>query len=151
MPDVESVGPVLFGYDGSELSGFAITYAASQLATPRDALVVCIWQPADVGFTPIGGQHFDADRASEVRSAAEEVAAHGAELAQNAGFRARALAVEAAPTWKGIVATAEQEKAGLIVLGAHRRGGLARHLLGDVAAAVVAHAPCSVLVVHQRA
>ena len=141
---------MVFAYDGSELAGFAIGHAAAQLATPRDALVVCVWQPADVGFTPVGGQHFDADQATQVREAAEETAAHGAALAQKAGFQARIMAVEAAPTWKGIVTTAEQERASLIVLGAHRHVGLVGHLLGHVSSAVVAHAACSVLVVHQR-
>jgi nucleotide-binding universal stress UspA family protein len=150
MPAANSAGPVVFGYDGSKLAGLAITEAAAQLATPRDAVVLCVWQPADVGFTPVGDQHFDADQATEVRKAAEETAAHGAALAQKAGFQARPVAVEAAPTWEGIVTTAEQERASLIVVGAHRRGGLVRHLLGDVASAVVAHAPCSVLVVHQQ-
>ena len=150
MPTPESTGPVVLAYDGSELAGFAIAHAAAQLATPRDALVVCVWQPADVGFLPVGEQHFDADQATEVRRAAEETAAQGAALAQQAGFRTRAMAVEAAPTWKGIVTIAEQESASLIVLGAHRHGGLVRHLLGHVTSAVVAHAPCSVLVVHQR-
>lgn len=151
MPTTDSAGPIVFGYDGSELSGLAITYAAAQLATPRDALVVCVWQPADVGFTPVGERHIDADQATEVRRAAEETAAQGAALAQQAGFQARMMAVEAAPTWEGIVTTAQQEGASLIVLGAHRRGGLVRHLIGDVASDVVAHTPCSVLVVHQRA
>jgi nucleotide-binding universal stress UspA family protein len=146
----EFTGPVLFAYDGSELAGFAITHAAAQLATPRDALVVCVWQPADVGFTPVGEQHFDADQATEVRKAAEETAAQGAALAQKAMFPARTMTVEAAPTWEGIVTTAEQERASLIVLGAHRHGGLVRHLLGHVTSAVLAHAPCSVLVVHQQ-
>jgi nucleotide-binding universal stress UspA family protein len=150
MAAPESIGPVVFGYDGSELARLAITQAAAQLATPREALVVCVWQPADVGFTPVGGQHFDADDAEEVRRAAEQTAAQGAALAQQAGFQARVMAVGAAPTWKGIVTTAEQERASLIALGAHRRAGLVSHLLGDVTSAVVAHGPCSVLVVHQQ-
>ena len=78
MSTPQTGGPVVFGYDGSALAGFAITQAAVQLAMPRNALVVCVWQPADVGFTPVGGQHFDADRADEVRAAAEQTAAHGA-------------------------------------------------------------------------
>ena len=150
MPAADSAGPVLFGYDGSELSQLAITVAGAQLATPRDALVLCVWQPADVGFTPVGGRHIDAGQATEVRQAAEETAAQGAALAQRAGFHARPVALEAAPTWEGIVTTAEQERASLIVLGAHRRGGLVRHLLGDVASAAIAHSPRSVLVVHQH-
>jgi nucleotide-binding universal stress UspA family protein len=80
----------------------------------------------------------------------EETAAHGALLAQRAGFRPHSIAVETAPTWKGIVAVANEHEASLIVLGSHRRTGLAGHLLGSVATAVVAHSPASVLVVHQR-
>jgi nucleotide-binding universal stress UspA family protein len=140
--------PVLFAYDGSDLAAFAIKRAATHLVTPRDALVVCVWQPADVGFTPVGGQHFDADQATQVRAAAEETAAHGAELAQQAGFSARGLAIEASPIWTGIVTAAEDEGANLIVLGAHRHGAVGR-LLGHVAPAVLAHFSSSILVVHQ--
>jgi nucleotide-binding universal stress UspA family protein len=143
-----AMGPVLFAYDGSELAALAIEQAAGQLATGRDALVVCVWQPADVGFVPAAGRHFDANDASEVKKAAEETAAHGASLAERAGFRSQSLAIKAAPTWKGIVETAEERNANLIVLGSHRRSGVVGHLLGSVAAAVVTHSPSSVLVVH---
>jgi nucleotide-binding universal stress UspA family protein len=110
--------------------------------------VVCVWQPADVGFVPIGGRHFDAADATEVRKAAEETAAHGASLAEKAGFRPQHIAIEGAPTWRGILDVAEAHDASLIVLGSHRRSGLAGHLLGSVAAAVSAHSSASVLVVH---
>ena len=143
-------GPVLFAFDGSELATLAIKHAAMQLVTGRDAVVLCVWQPADVGFAPINKRHFDADDASEVQRAAEETAAYGASLTEEAGFRSQSMAVKAAPTWKGIVETAEERNASLIVLGSHRRSGLVGHLLGSVAAAVVAHSPSSVLVVHQR-
>jgi nucleotide-binding universal stress UspA family protein len=143
-----AMGPVLFAYDGSELAALAIEQAAVQLATGRDALVVCVWQPADVGFVAAAERHFDANDASEVKKAAEETAAYGASLAERAGFRSQSLAIKAAPTWKGIVETAEERKASLIVLGSHRRSGVVGHLLGSVAAAVVTHSPSSVLVVH---
>jgi MFS family permease/nucleotide-binding universal stress UspA family protein len=145
-----SIGPVVFAYDGSELAAFAIERAATQLAAGRDALVVCVWQPVDVGFTPTDDGHFDADQATEVRRAAERTAAHGAALAVAAGFQACSKAVEAAPTWKGIVATADEHEASLIVLGPHRRNGLLGHLQGSVAAAVVAHTTTPVLIVPQR-
>jgi nucleotide-binding universal stress UspA family protein len=141
-------GPVLFAYDGCELAERAIEQAGHQLATGRDALVLCVWQPGDVGFLPVNEQHLNAAAATEVCKAAEEAAAHGASLAEKAGFRAQGIAVKAAPTWKGIVAVAEERNASLIVLGSHRRHGLAKHLLGSVAAAVVAHSASSVLVVH---
>jgi nucleotide-binding universal stress UspA family protein len=151
LTDVASTtGPVLFAYDGSELAALAIEQAAAQLASGRDALVLCVWQPADVGFVPTDKRHFDADQATEVKRAAEETAAHGASLAEKAGFRSQSVAVKAAPTWKGIVEVAEEHNASLIVLGSHRRRGVVGHLLGSVAAAVVTHSASSVLVVHQR-
>jgi nucleotide-binding universal stress UspA family protein len=145
------VGPVLFAYDGSELAAHAIAQAAAQLAPRREAFVVCVWQPVDVGFTPTDGIQFDADQATEVRRAAERTADHGASLACEAGFRAGGIAVEAAPTWQGIVQTAVKHDASLIVLGPHRRSGLLGHLQGSVAAAVVAHCSAPVLIVPQQA
>jgi nucleotide-binding universal stress UspA family protein len=149
VTDAAPIGPVLFAYDGSELAELAIEQAGRQLAPGREAVVVCVWQPADVGFLPLGGQHFDAAESSQVREAAEETAAHGASLAENAGFRPQSVAIRAAPTWKGIIEVAEERKASLIVLGSHRRSGLAGHLLGSVAAALVSHSMSSVLVVHR--
>ena len=144
-------GLVLFAYDGSELARLAIEEAGRQLVPGRDALVVCVWQASDVGFVPIDGRALDAQNAAAVQKAAEQIAAEGASLAEQAGFTAQSVAVEAAPTWKGIVETAETREAGLIVLGSHQRSGLAGHLLGSVASAVVTHARSSVLVVHEGA
>jgi nucleotide-binding universal stress UspA family protein len=141
--------PVLFAYDGSDLAGLAIENAAREIATGRHALVLCVWQPADVGFEPISKRHFDADAATEVRRAAEETATYGASLAIRNGFHATSLAVEAAPTWQGSIDTAAAHKVSLIVMGSHRRSGLLGHFHGNVAAAVIAHATTSVLVVHQ--
>ncbi|MCW2538968.1 MAG: hypothetical protein JWN95_693 [Frankiales bacterium] len=147
--EVRPVGPVIFAYDGSDLAGYAIEQAATQLAVPRAAVVVCVWQPADVGFTPVTERHFDADKAVDVGKAAEETAAYGASLAERAGFQVRSVAVKSAPTWKGIVQTADDEGASLIVVGSHRHSGLVGHLVGNVAAAVVSHSTTSVLIVHQ--
>ncbi len=146
----EPIGAVLFAYDGSELAKLAIEQAGHQLAPGRDALVVCVWQPGDVGFVPTSKRHFDAAAANEVRQAAEATAEHGASIAQRAGFQSQSIAIQAAPTWKGIVKAAEERGASLIVLGSHRRSGLTGHLLGSVAAAVVAHTASSVLIVHQQ-
>lgn len=144
------IGPVLFAYDGSELARLAIEQAGRQLAPGRDALVVCVWQTGDVGFVTTRELHLNAAAADEVRQAAEATAEHGAAMAQQAGFQPQSIAIEAAPTWKGIVGVAEERGASLIVLGSHRRSGLAGHLLGSVAAAVVAHTGSSVLIVHQQ-
>jgi nucleotide-binding universal stress UspA family protein len=153
--DVTSVAPcpepgtAIFAYDGSDLAAFAIEQAGFQLAPGREALVVCVWQPSDVGFKPVKGRELHAAAADEVKQAAQETAEHGAELAAKAGFKASARTIEAAPTWKGLVKVAEEHRCGLIVIGSHQRHGLLGHLAGSVAAATISHFESSVLVIHQ--
>jgi nucleotide-binding universal stress UspA family protein len=143
------VSPAIFAYDGSDLAAYAIEQSARQLARGREALVVCVWQPADVGFVPTKGRKLLAAAANEVEAAALETAEDGAALAREAGFDAKALTVEAAPTWKGLVQVAADHKCGLIVIGSHMRHGLLGHLAGSVAAATVAHFDSNVLVIHR--
>jgi nucleotide-binding universal stress UspA family protein len=142
-------GPAIFAYDGSDLAGYAIEQAGFQLSANREALVVCVWQPADVGFMPVKGKKLQAAAANEVEAAAKETAEHGAAIATKAGFKSRALTVEAAPTWKGLVKVAEDHTCGLIVIGSHQRSGLLGHLAGSVAAATISHFQSSVLVIHK--
>lgn len=142
-------GPIVFAYDGSELAKLAIGEAARQLGPGRAALVLTVWHPFDVGFAPAGNVRFDAAQISDVKEAAEDTAAEGASLAQAAGFEARSAVAEAAPTWKGIVDTAEEQDSSLIVLGSHGRTGLAGVLMGSVAEAVAAHSRRSVLIAHR--
>lgn len=151
-PPSPTLGPILFAYDGSALAASAIEEAARHMAAGRQAIVACVWHAADVGFTPTSQRHFDADQALEVERAAKETAAHGVLLAEQAGFVARGVAVNASPTWKGILTAAEEHQASVIVLGSHQRHGVVEHLLGSVASALVTHSATSVLVVrHQTA
>ena len=146
----EGNGPVVFAYDGSDLAKAAIAEASGQLSPNRQALVLTVWQPYNVGFTPPRELKMDAAAVDEVRVAAEQTAANGAALAQEAGFNAKSLAKEAAPTWKGIVEAADEQESSLVVLGSHGRTRLADVLIGSVAEAVVAHSRRPVLVVHRR-
>ena len=145
------LGPVLFAYDGSELAELGIEEAGRQLGSGRDAVVLTVWRPFVVGFIPAPGVEFDAAASNEVRTAAEQTAAHGAALAQAAGFRAESLALTEAPTWKGIARVADDRDASMIVLGSHGKSGLAGVFLGSVAADVAAHSGRNVLIVHKRA
>lgn len=143
------LGPVVFAYDGSDLAKLAIDEAARQLGPGRDALVLTVWQPFNVGFVPTVALRLNAAEIADVRRAAQETAADGASLAKAAGFNARGTEIEFGPTWKGIVHVAEEHDASLIVLGSHGRTGLAGVLLGSVAEAVAAHSRGSVLIVHR--
>jgi nucleotide-binding universal stress UspA family protein len=148
---VPASGPIVFAYDGSELAKLAIDEAGRQLSPGRDALVLTVWQPFDIGFLPVGGLEFDAAQIDDVRKAAEQTAAEGASLAEAAGFRAQSVAIEASPSWKAIAELADDRDASLIVLGSHGRNGVADLLLGSVAGAVAAHSRRSVLITHRRA
>jgi nucleotide-binding universal stress UspA family protein/MFS family permease len=141
-------GPVVFGYDGSDLAKAAIAEAGRQLPAGRDALVLTAWRTFHVEFVPAPGTQFDAACADEVKQAAAQTAAAGAALAEAAGFRARCLAVEGTPTWKAISGVADEHDASLIVLGSRGRAGLGGHLVGSVAGAVAAHSRRPVLIVH---
>jgi nucleotide-binding universal stress UspA family protein len=144
-------GPVVFAYDGSELARLAIEEAGELLAHGREALVVTVWQPFDVGFVPAAGLRLDAAEIDDVRKAAEETASKGASFADAAGFRAQSVAVEQSPIWKAIVDLADERDASLIVLGSHGRSGVTGMLLGSVAGAVASHSARTVLITHRRA
>ncbi len=143
----EEVGPVLFAYDGSDLAKVAIAEAGQQLPRRREALVLTVWRTFNVGFTPEPDAQFDAACGDEVRQAAEQTAASGAALADAAGFRAHALALEGTPAWKAVIDTAKEHDASLIVLGSHRRAGLGGLVAGSVAGDVVARSSRPVLII----
>jgi nucleotide-binding universal stress UspA family protein len=145
-----AAGPVLIAYDGSDLSKLAIAEAGALLSAGREALVVCVWQPFDLGFMPVDDAPLDAKQTPAVRAAAERTAAAGAALAETAGFHARSLEIEAAPTWKGIVETGEEHDASVIVLGSHGRSGLTGVIVGSVAGAVAGHSKRTVLIAHHH-
>jgi nucleotide-binding universal stress UspA family protein len=146
----EGTGPVLFAYDGSDLARAAIVEAGHQLPRRREALVLTVWRTFNVGFTPEPDAQFDAACGDEVRQVAQQTAARGAELADKAGFRARARAVEGTPAWKAVIETAKDEDASLIVLGSHRHAGLGGLLAGSVAGDVAARSPRPVLIIRDH-
>jgi nucleotide-binding universal stress UspA family protein/MFS family permease len=146
----DEVAPVLFAYDGSDLAKAAIAEAGHQLPRRRDALVLTVWRTFNVGFTPEPDAQFDAACGDDVRQAAQQTAASGAALADAAGFRAQALAVEGSPAWKAVIETAQQHDVSLIVLGSHRHAGLGGLVAGSVAGDVVARSPRPVLIVRDH-
>jgi nucleotide-binding universal stress UspA family protein len=150
MPgDTPLTSPVVFAYDGSDLARAAIDEAGRQLRSGRDALVLTVWQPFNVGFVPPPELQLDAAQTQAVRHAAEQTAADGATLAQAAGFRAQGLATETAPTWKGIVEPPTNTTPGSSCSAPTVRSGLADVMIGSVAGTVAAHSRRPVLIVHR--
>jgi nucleotide-binding universal stress UspA family protein len=68
--------------------------------------------------------------------------------ARASGFSARAILREGV-AHREIAALATTERADLVVIGTHGRGGIDRALLGSVADRVVRSAPCPVLTVRE--
>ena len=147
----EAIGPVVFAYDGSRLAQRAIAEAGRQLPAGRDALVLTVWRTFNVGFVPEPGARFDAACADAVGEAAKQTAAHGAALAEEAGFTAQPLAVQGTPAAKAVTDAADDHDASLIVLGARRRAGLGGRVAGNVAAEVAARSQRPVMIVHDGA
>jgi nucleotide-binding universal stress UspA family protein len=143
------MGPVIFAFDGTEHAAFAIEQASAQLGN-RDAIVACVWRPVDVCFKPVEGRRLRTCVAKEVERAAHETAAAGVAIAREAGFRACARTIEAAPTWKGLITLADEWECPLIVLGSrHHNRSLFGSRTGSVAGATVSHFKRSVLVIHK--
>ena len=87
---------------------------------------------------------FDAARAWAVATLGEWT-----ETAASAGISARWVLRTGVP-YEEIVGAAARERADLIVIGTHGRGGLDRALLGSVADRVIRLAPCPVMTVRDR-
>jgi nucleotide-binding universal stress UspA family protein len=136
--------PLLVGYDGSPEAAHAIE-AAAALLTPTDAVVLTVaprLTPGEsfvtVGSPVSGAAAFEGLNESDATRQADA----GAHLARAAGFHASARVCVAAPRWEGIVDSAREIDAAVIVLGSKRRG--------DVSHDVANHAGRPLLVVRPR-
>lgn len=139
---------ILFATDFSDASRPAARRAVS-LAKDSGAelLVVHVYEPpvrpaVDAFLVPRVYDEFEA----EIRSQADQGLAPIVARAAGAGVAARPLVLRGVAD-EAIARAAKDEAADLVVVGTHGRGGVARLLLGSVAARVVSSAPCPVLTV----
>jgi len=139
--------PVLIAYDGSAQAKAAIEEAGRHLRTPRPALVLTVWIRLEaVPFWGAPVVELPPDATENAIEEARRAAEQGVELAVAAGFQAQALVESGAPVWKRIVEVAEEQGAGVIVLGSQGRSGVAYAVMGSVATAVSHHAKQTVLI-----
>jgi nucleotide-binding universal stress UspA family protein len=140
--------PILICYDATDASDHAIEVAA-KLFAGRRAVVLDVGPPLTVAQSsvvivpdvPIGS--FEKINEGD----AMQQARVGAEQARRVGFDAEARAIVEAPTWEGIVDTADDIDAAVIVLGSHAIGGFRELFEGSVPHDVAEHAGRPVLVV----
>ena len=139
-------GPVLICYDGSDGAREAIAVAAELLAGRR-AVVLDVLPPPAVpeSYQPGGPDPLELDRLAYEAALAR--AGEGARLAVDAGFAADARADLEAPTWRGVVETAGQVGASVIVIGSRGLTGFRELAEGTLSHDLAEHARRPVLVV----
>ena len=139
---------ILVPTDGSELSTEAALRAVP-LAKLASAKLTVLFVQDTYPYTGIGEansaglQAYMAAARAQGLSAVERIA----EAAKAEGVEIETLVVEDHQTAKGIVDAAQASGADLIMMGSHGRSGIAKLVLGSVAAKVLALSPIPVLVV----
>ena len=129
---------VLVAYDGSDDARLALEYAAAKHAD-AERTVISVVPGASSGR---GGGIDPTSSVEDHRSALGEAAA----LLADRGLAGRTVESVGHPA-DAIVHAAEQGGYDLVIVGSRGLSGVARFLTGSVSSRVVAHAPCSVLVV----
>ncbi len=140
---------ILLATDGSAASDHAATLAVG-LARTHGAKLTALYVADPYPYigvgeiNPMGYQAYSAaaqQLASQAHSKVDTLCKQG-----GAVVALQARLVEDVAAASGIVQTAKDEGADLIVMGSHGRSGIARLMLGSVATKVVAESPIPVLV-----
>jgi nucleotide-binding universal stress UspA family protein len=141
---------VLLGVDDSPCSDAAILHV-SKATWPKGTKVIVLSAAAPIFVGPgeVAASDAIGRLMEEQEKYHEEIAKRGAARLREAGMSAEARTVVGDPR-AALTETAKAGHVDLIVVGSHGRTGIQKLLLGSVAAHVVTHAPCSVLVVRER-
>jgi nucleotide-binding universal stress UspA family protein len=132
---------ILMATDGSTASEHAARIAVD-LARAHGAALTALYVVDPYPFLGMGEVNpmgFDAAAGAHTRIL-EVCSAGGAEVP------VEMRVVEDVPVVEGVLRTAHDQQSDLIVIGSHGRTGIARLMLGSVAAKVVAQSPVPVLV-----
>jgi nucleotide-binding universal stress UspA family protein len=141
---------IVVGTDGSETAAVAVAHAIELgRALGARLLVVSAYEPVPEG--PLRSERLRAPREPQWETnAREDVLA----LLESAERDARAAGVQDVESFArvgdaadAILDVAEEQRAGLVVVGNKGMTGATRFLLGSVPNKVSHHAPCSVLIV----
>jgi nucleotide-binding universal stress UspA family protein len=139
---------ILLATDGSACSDLAVHFVAKQPWSRGSAVeIVSVAEAAMPPIDPwVGADQILARINQETHRQAQDSLSAAGRVFEGSGikFTAKILSGNAKAA---IVEEARQWNAGLVVVGSHGRQGLTRMMVGSVAEAVAAHAPCSVEVI----
>jgi len=135
--------------DFSETADRALAVAIDMArALPARVVLLHVHSPLMLLPPPIDMVSLDAVFPKALQKMEEALEARAVRV-RDAGLECDLALIEGAPHVE-IVNKAQQEKAELIVIGTHGRGGLASAILGSVTERVIHRATCPVLVVPDR-
>lgn len=141
---------ILLAVDGSKYSDAAVQTLISKIRKEDvEVLIVQVVEPRIFSTPPQMAAGYEPELAElmkEQSKQAQQTVDRAAATLKTAGFNAKSRVVEAEAR-TGILDTASEWHADLIVLGSHGRKGLQRFMLGSVAESVARSAYCSVLIV----
>ena len=137
---------LLVSTDGSVYSEGAIREAISFASKCSSRLYICMVLETNPEYETIGSNVFEKEEA-EATAHLESIKAR----AEKAGLKCETIFHESMKASQAIVDEATEKKVDMIVIGRRGRKGLAKALMGEVAAKVIAQAPCKVLVVPKAA
>ena len=143
---------ILIASDGSELADRALDHGL-QLAklAGSEVTIVTVTEPVTIvggGYASIAGGVVDPlpELVEAQEKAARELLQRAAKRAADQGVTAKTVLVDNTFAAEGVVATANEIGAELIIMGSHGRRGLDRLLLGSQTNNVLAHTKIPVLV-----
>jgi nucleotide-binding universal stress UspA family protein len=139
---------ILVPVDGSATSLHAVDKAVA-IARAFEGEVMAIYVIDPYPFTGVGTDfaYGQAQYLSAATAEAHEAIKAAREQIEAAGVKVDTRVVEAHTPWRGILETATEIQADLVVMGSHGRRGLEKLVLGSVAQRVLQHATLPVMVV----
>lgn len=143
---VAKLEKILLATDQSEFSEGAIREAIKFASKCSSKIYACMTLETNPEYETIGSNVFEKEEA--------EATAHLDSIrkrATEAGVACDTVLHESMDAAQAIVDEATEKKVDMIVIGRRGRKGVAKALMGEIAAKVITHAPCKVLVVPKAA
>ena len=142
---------ILVATDGSALSAHAVVHAVS-LAKALGATLTAFYAAPDypmpayadgVVYEPVSRKEY----AALAKKEGDQILAHAAKKAQEAGVEMELAQSIAAAPWEAILAAAKKHKCDAIVMASHGRRGVSALLLGSETQKVLTHSKLPVIVI----
>ena len=143
---ISKLEKLLLSTDGTEHSEGAIREAIKFAAKCSSEIYVCMSIESNPEYETIGANYFKIEE-DAARKHLESIKARAAKE----GLTCETLFHQTLPPEQAIVKEAADKQVDMIIIGRHGYQGVAKLLIGEVAAKIIADAPCKVLVVPKAA